>query len=89
MLHTTRALRRAHAAATARNAITARRPKLILGTITGGVLGLALTVGIVSARELGISEDKMMRCLAALGHVVTITVSPADDEAGRVEVACA
>ena len=38
----------------------------------------------------GISEDKMMRCLAALGHVVTITVSPANDEVGRVEVvACA
>ncbi|WP_053095569.1 aggregation-promoting factor C-terminal-like domain-containing protein [Microbacterium sp. CGR1] len=53
MLHTTRALRRAHAAATARNAITARRPKLILGTITGGMLGLALTVGIVSAPAAG------------------------------------
>lgn len=53
MLQNTRALRRAHAAASARNAITARRPKLILGTITGGVLGLALTVGIVSAPAAG------------------------------------
>ena len=53
MLQNTRALRRAHAAASARNAITARRPKLILGTITGGVLGLALTVGMVSAPAAG------------------------------------
>ncbi|AQY03322.1 phospholipase [Microbacterium foliorum] len=33
--------------------MTARRPKLILGTITGGVLGLALTVGMVSAPAAG------------------------------------
>lgn len=37
----------------------------------------------------GISEDKMMRCLAALGHDVTIMVSPAAEARGRVEVACA
>lgn len=53
MLQNTRALRRAHAAASARNAITARRPTLILGTIAGGVLGLALTVGLVSAPAAG------------------------------------
>lgn len=37
----------------------------------------------------GISEDKMMRCLAVLGHDVTITVNPARKKQGRVEVALA
>jgi predicted XRE-type DNA-binding protein len=37
----------------------------------------------------GISEDKMMRCLAALGHDVTILVSRKGKERGRVEVSCA
>jgi len=35
----------------------------------------------------GISEDKMMRCLAALGHDVTIVVSRQEKEHARVEVA--
>ena len=34
----------------------------------------------------GISEDKMMRCLAALGHDVTIRVTRKRQERGRVEV---
>ncbi len=34
----------------------------------------------------GISEDKMMRCLAALGHDVTIRVSRKRQDQGRVEV---
>ncbi len=42
---------------------------------------------MLRGRFRGISEDKMMRCLAALGHVVTITVSAANDQEGRVEVA--
>lgn len=37
----------------------------------------------------GISEDKMMRCLAALGHDVTIVVSRKEKKQGRVEVAYA
>lgn len=49
MLQNTRALRRASSVAEARNAVTARRPKWIFGTIAGGVIGAALTVGIVSA----------------------------------------
>jgi len=53
MLQNTRALRRAHAAASARNAITARRPKIIFGTVTGAVLGLALTVGMASGPAAG------------------------------------
>ena len=43
---------------------------------------------MLRGRFRGISEDKMMRCLAALGHEVTITVSRASKERGRVEVAC-
>lgn len=44
---------------------------------------------LLRGRFHGISEDKMMRCLAALGHDVTITVSPARKARGRVEVAYA
>lgn len=53
MLQNTRALRRAHAAASARNAITARRPKMIFGTIAGAVLGLAVTVGVAAGPAAG------------------------------------
>lgn len=34
----------------------------------------------------GISEDKMMRCLAALGHDVTIIVSRCENARGIVQV---
>lgn len=34
----------------------------------------------------GISEDKMMRCLAALGHDVTIVVSRRENAQGVVQV---
>ncbi|KQR38900.1 hypothetical protein [Microbacterium sp. Leaf159] len=53
MLHTSRALRRAHAAASARNAVTARRPKMIFGTVAGAVLGLAVTVGMAAGPAAG------------------------------------
>ena len=44
---------------------------------------------LLRGRFGGISEDKMMRCLAALGNDVTITVVPSEAERGRVEVAWA
>jgi predicted XRE-type DNA-binding protein len=44
---------------------------------------------LLRGRFRGISEDRMMRCLAALGQDVTITVAPAKKERGRVEVASA
>ena len=34
----------------------------------------------------GISQDKMMRCLMALGHNVTIRISERDTAVGRVDV---
>lgn len=68
MLHTSRALRRANAAADARNAVTSRRPKLIFGTIAGGVLGLALTVGMVSAPAAG---AEMPNAVASVASFVT------------------
>jgi len=43
---------------------------------------------LLRGRFRGISEDKMMRCLAALGRDVTIRVTPAAQERGRVQVAC-
>lgn len=53
MLHETRALRRASAAASARKAVSGRRPRWIFGTVAGGVVGLALTAGIVAAPAAG------------------------------------
>jgi hypothetical protein len=53
MIQKTRALQRASAAASARAAVTARRPKLIFGTAAAAVLGIALTTGIVSAPARG------------------------------------
>ncbi|WP_102192334.1 phospholipase [Microbacterium aurantiacum] len=53
MLHKTRTLRRASAVASARAAVTARRPMMILGTATAALLGAALTAGIVSAPAAG------------------------------------
>ncbi len=53
MLQNTRALRRASAAAAARDAVTSRRPMLILGAAFGALLGITLTVGVVSAPAAG------------------------------------
>lgn len=44
---------------------------------------------LLRGKFTGVSEDRMMRCLAALGHDVTITVTPAKKKRGRVEVAWA
>src|SRR5438309_907590 len=43
---------------------------------------------ILRGKFQGISEDRLMRCLAALGHNVTIVLSRADKACGTVEVAC-
>nr|WP_201469303.1 phospholipase [Microbacterium hydrocarbonoxydans] len=49
MLQNTRALRRASDAASARAAARSRRSRWILGSVTGGAVGIALTLGIVAA----------------------------------------
>lgn len=41
---------------------------------------------ILRGRFAGISEDRLMRCLAALGRDVTIVVGKAHEGAGRIEV---
>ena len=41
---------------------------------------------MLRGRFHGISEDKMMRCLAALGQDVTVTVSPAKAGLGKVSI---
>lgn len=41
---------------------------------------------ILRGKFHGVSEDKLMRCLAALGHDVTIVVSSKEKAEGRVEV---
>jgi len=53
MQQITRALRRASAAASARSAVTARRPILISGSTAAALLGITLTVGFVSAPAAG------------------------------------
>jgi len=53
MQQITPALRRASAAASARSAVTARRPILISGATAAALLGITLTVGFVSAPAAG------------------------------------
>lgn len=53
MLQNTRALRRASAAASARAAVTARRPMTILGTVCATLLGVTLSVGLASTPAAG------------------------------------
>lgn len=53
MLQNTRALRRASAAASARSAVTARRPVLLFAATAAALLGITLTVGFVSAPAAG------------------------------------
>ncbi|MBO0979324.1 phospholipase [Microbacterium sp. SD291] len=75
MLQNTRALRRASAAAEARSAVTARRPMLILGTVLGAVLGVTLTVGVISAPAAG-AED-ITDPVEAVAQMVSGAESPA------------
>lgn len=53
MLQNTRALRRASAAASARAAVTARRPMAILGVTAATLLGITLSVGLASSPAAG------------------------------------
>ncbi|WP_341945818.1 phospholipase [Microbacterium sp. LWH11-1.2] len=79
MLHETRALRRASAAASAR--ATARRPMMILGTAAAALLGITLTAGIVSAPAAG---AEMPDATAAVAQLVAGTephAKVADDAA--------
>lgn len=53
MLQKTRALRRASAAASARAAVTARRPMTVLGVTAATILGITLSVGLASGPAVG------------------------------------
>ncbi|WP_144877160.1 phospholipase [Microbacterium sp. 1.5R] len=88
MLQNTRALRRASSAAEARRAVTARRPKWIFGTIAGGVIGAALTVGIVSAPAAGAETPDAVAEVASFvtGGAVPLT-KKVDDSAIRISLA--
>jgi hypothetical protein len=66
MIQKTRALQRASAAASARAAVTARRPKLIFVTASAAVLGIALTTGIVSAPARGAENTDAAASVADL-----------------------
>ncbi|MFJ2368693.1 phospholipase [Microbacterium sp. NPDC087665] len=54
--HNTRASRRALAAASTVSAVRSRRPLLLLGTAAGALLGITLTVGLVSAPAAGAAQ---------------------------------
>jgi predicted XRE-type DNA-binding protein len=43
---------------------------------------------ILRGKLQGVSEDRLMRCLASLGRNVTITLSQSEHEQGKVEVVC-
>lgn len=53
MLQNTRALRRASEAASARAAVTARRPVLTIAAVAAAAIGISLTVGFVAAPAVG------------------------------------
>ncbi|PCE15012.1 phospholipase [Microbacterium sp. SZ1] len=85
MQQNTRALRRASSVAEARNAVTARRPKWIFGTIAGGVIGAALTVGIVSAPAAGAETPDAVASFVTGGAAPL--VKKADDAAIHISLA--
>ncbi len=53
MLQKTRALRRASDVASARAAVTARKPMILFGTAAAALVGITLTVGLASAPAAG------------------------------------
>lgn len=71
-LHNTRASRRAAAAIEAHSAVRARRPVLLLGTLTGALLGITLTVGVVSAPAAG-AENPAVAAVADLSAAAAAT----------------
>ncbi|ALX66648.1 phospholipase [Microbacterium sp. XT11] len=95
MIQKTRALQRASAAASARAAVTARRPKLIFGTAAAAVLGIALTTGIVSAPAVGAEKPDAAASvarlftgaepIARLADGAALTLAQAQDALGAAE----
>ncbi|MFK4761090.1 phospholipase [Microbacterium sp. ZW T5_45] len=68
MIHHTRALRRASEAASARAAVTARRPKIIFGASAAALLGITLTVGVISTPAIG---DETADPITAVAQLVS------------------
>jgi hypothetical protein len=66
MLQNTRALQRASAAASARAAITSRRPKILFAATAAALLGITLTVGFVSAPASGAENPDPIAAVAQL-----------------------
>ncbi|WP_435743690.1 phospholipase [Microbacterium sp. PMB16] len=81
MLHESRALRRASAAASARATVTARRPMMILGTAAATLLGITLTAGIVSAPAAGAESPDPTAAVAQLITGAEPVARVADDAA--------
>ncbi|MBO9627420.1 MAG: phospholipase [Microbacterium sp.] len=95
MIQKTRALQRASDAASARSAITARRPMLILGTAAAAILGVTLTTGIVSAPSAGADTGERVTAVAQLfsaaepitkiADTAAVTVAEAEDAVAAAE----
>ncbi|WP_223626054.1 phospholipase [Microbacterium sp. EST19A] len=79
MLHESRALRRASAAASAR--VTTRRPMMILGTAAATLLGITLTAGMVSVPAAGSEMPDPTAVVAQLVTGAEPVAKVADDAA--------
>lgn len=87
MLQETRALRRATEAASTRASTSRRRPRWILGTVAGGVLGLALTAGLASAPAAGAELPDAVADVATLVTGADPLEKTTDDSAITIAVA--
>ncbi|MCI1020227.1 phospholipase [Microbacterium sp. C5A9] len=87
MLHNSRALRRASDAASARAAVNSRRSRWVLGSVTGGVIGLALTVGIVAAPAAGAELPDAVDHVTALVTGADPLHKTVDDSAITIKLA--
>lgn len=95
MIQKTRALQRASEAASARSAVTARRPMLVLGTAAAAILGITLTTGVVSAPAAGADTGERVTAVAQLfsgaepitriADTAAITLAQAEDAVAAAE----
>lgn len=87
MLQNTRALRRASEAASAHAAVTSRRSRWILGSVTGGIVGLALAAGVIASPAVGAELPDPVADVAALVTGADPMVKTTDDSALTIAVA--
>ncbi|OAN33604.1 phospholipase [Microbacterium sp. H83] len=87
MLHDSRALRRASAAASARETVRGRRPRWIFGSVAAGVVGLAITAGLVAAPAAGAELPDAVADVATLVTGADPLEKTTDDSAITIALA--